>query len=137
MRNRTGISTRLALALLLLTVLAPAAGADFRKPRTHGSDLLGLSTFNVSGEFTGTMGGEILLEGVRYQLASNVNVYELGVGMLPPGSEVVDRHVFMSGVRTIGSDIVFNVIVRPAVQPSLDREDPSSGVVLLDNSDGE
>ena len=137
MRYRTGISVGFAFALLFAAVLAPAAGADGRKPNKMDSDLLPLSTFNTSGEFSGVLGGEILLNGVRYQLGSNVQIYELGVGLLPAGTEISDRWIFLSGVRTIGSDMIFSVIVRPATVPSLDQDDASSHIQVRDRSDGE
>lgn len=121
MRYRTGISFGFAFALVLAAVLAPVAGADGRKPSKTDSDLLPLSTFNTSGEFSGVLGGEIILNGVRYQLGSNVQIYELGVGLLPAGTEINDRWIFLSGVRTMGADMIFSVIVRPATVPSLTR----------------
>ena len=101
------------------------------------SDLLPLSTFNTSGEFSGVLGGEILLNGVRYQLGSNVQIYELGVGLLPAGTEISDRWIFLSGVRTLGSNMIFSVIVRPATVPSLDQDDGSSHIQVRDSHDEE
>jgi hypothetical protein len=137
MRNRTGIPVGLALALVLAALLAPAAGADGRKPNKMDSDLLPLAAFNTSGEFSGALGGEVLLNGMRYQLASNVQIYEIGVGLLPPGTEVSDRWVFLSGLKTMGSDMIFSVIVLPATVPSLDQGDGSSHITVRDRSEGE
>ena len=125
MRNRTGIAVGLAFALVLATVLIPTAGADGRRPRRLQSDLLRMETFNVSGEFTGALSGEILLGGTRYRIGTNVQVYEIGRGLIPAGSVVGARHVFLAGVKTLGSNTVFSIIVRPATVPSLDQDYPS------------
>jgi hypothetical protein len=135
MRNRTGIPVGLALALVFVALLAPAAGADGRKPNRMASDLLPLAAFNTSGEFSGALGGEILLNGMRFQLDSNVQIYEIGVGLLPPGTELSDRWVFLSGLKTMGSDMIFSVIVLPSSMPSLDQDDGSSHIQVRDPSD--
>jgi hypothetical protein len=134
MPNRTGIAVRFALALLLGAMVVPAAGADGRKPRRIRSDLERLETFNVSGEYSGTLGGEVLLGGTRYVLGPNVQVYEIGRGLLPAGSVIESRYIFISGVRDHGSDVIFSVIVRPATVPSLDQDNPSSHVSISTTS---
>jgi hypothetical protein len=134
MRNRTSIYLSAALLTVLAAIPVADAAADsgFWRGRTitrHPSP-----GFDVSGEFTGTLGGEILLAGVSYRLASDAVVYEIGRGLLPLGTMVVDRHVFLSGLGSDESGLIRMVIVRPPDDPRLAKRAPTIHTRLEDDA---
>jgi hypothetical protein len=119
MRNRTGISLSTALLFVLTTVPVAITAADSgsqrdRATRRHATT----QSFDVSGEFTGTLDGEIQLGGVWYRLAADAILYEIGSGLLPSGTMVVDRHVFLSGMGSEDTGSITMVIVCPEEQRS-------------------
>jgi hypothetical protein len=123
MRNRTGISLSVALLFVLSTVPAGNAAADSATRRDRTTQRDAAPSFDVSGEFTGTLDGEIQLGGVWYRLATDAILYEIGSGLLPSGTMVVDRHVFLSGMGSVDTGSITLVIVCPAEQRS-DRRSP-------------
>ena len=123
MRNRTGI-TLVATLVVALTV-ASVATANPPSWRDHFS--FHPEALATSGEFTGTLDGQISLGTDTYRLAPNVAVYEIGVGPLPAGSVITNRHVFLLGQN----DLVTMVIVRPASDSWADRGDLDSQTHIL------
>jgi hypothetical protein len=117
-----------------LTVLAFAsAGADDRDhgpsarryvPIQHGNG------FNVSGRFSGSLAGDIMVNGMTYHLTDKTALYELGRGPIDLGETVTDRLIFMSGSRRDGNDTIYSVIIRPLT----DSTDPVREPTEMDRS---
>ncbi len=118
MRNRTSTSVGAALLLTLMAVATANTGADPRVTRGRMFEAPAPETFNMSGPYTGVLTGEIMLGEVTYRLAPNVQVYEIGRGPMPMGTVVNDRHVFLMGTRSGDSELITNVIIRPAEDAS-------------------
>lgn len=126
MRNRTGI---VLSAVLVLTAAAVVnTEADSLKPRMHR---LPVDGFGVSGEFTGTLNGTIQMGTDTFLLSPDVIVYEIGTGMLPQGTIVTDRYVYLSGSQ---AGMINMVIIRPASESGPDPSDPENHVHVLSNA---
>jgi hypothetical protein len=130
MRNRHVILA--GTALLLAAGLAQAAGAAPRRHRGAAAELLRSPSFNVSGEFSGSLAGTILLEGTLYRLDPNASVYEIGSGPVAQGAELIGRRVFLSGIRLNGNEVITSVIVRPADEGSREGDELDRCVQLKD-----
>ncbi len=112
MRNRTSTTVGAALVLALMVFAAANTGADSRSKRKD-TDFYG-QPFNTSGTFSGALGGSIVVGGVLYQLSPDVQLYEIGRGLVPVGEAYNGRFVFLSGARSGGSELIYSVIIRPA-----------------------
>ena len=130
MRNRFRLFLGLPLAMSLVAPLAWGADPATYSGPTHDRKLARTMQISVSGVFSGAIGGEISLDGVRYQLTTNVSIYEIGHGPLPTGAVVGDRPVYLSGWRFGNVNLVSGVIVGSASEPT-HRDEPGSAFVRL------
>ena len=135
MRNRTGILLSAALAFALTAISVANTGADSRLPRGRAAASRPSQSFDVSGVFTGVFGREIQLGTASYRLAPNAMVYEIGRGLLPLGTLVTDRYVFLSGLGSEDAGLVYMVIVRPAAEMWPDKGDPESHIRVRPTDD--
>ncbi len=136
MRDRFGIALRLALVLALVGSLASAAGAAKSKARPLGKagPLLRSETFSTSGDFSGVLNGEIWMDGVGYTLSTDALVYEIDRGVLPLGTVVSDRMVWLSGLKSGSSMMVYSVVIRPGTYVRAVVTEPSDQVRVADES---
>ena len=114
MRTHISLSLGALLAISLIAPPAPAAAKTRHSVRGGVRAHPQSASFSVSGRFSGTIGGDIILDGVVYRLTTGASIYELGRGMLPPGTFISDRVIFLSGARQSNGMAVSSVIVRPA-----------------------
>ena len=116
MRNHIMSLKGVALAALLTALACATAGADERDKGPSARRFLPVQRgngFNASGRFSGTLAGDIMLNGVTFHLTDKTTVYELGVGPVQLGQTVTDRYIFLSARHGGGYDTVYNVIIRP------------------------
>jgi len=133
MRNHITCFRGAAIIVVVTALAFASAGADVQVrgpsarrlapfPRGNG--------FSVSGQFSGTLSGDVMLDGVTYRLTDRTTVYELGRGPVKLGETVTNRFIFMSGSRNGGSETVYSVIIRPLT----DSTDPVREPTVLDPS---
>lgn len=77
-------------------------------------------TFCLSTQYTGYLGETIQVGSVRYPVAPTARVYVIGEGPAPLGMSVVNRSIYLSGVRHGKGFLVQSIIVRPAVSSTDD-----------------
>lgn len=134
MRKRSGLSLGAALIFCLTACPATNSGADPLLVHNRLPWSRPVQALNTSGQYTGMLGGEILLGGNSYQLAPDAIIYEIGNGFLPAGTVVANRYVFLSGTKSGDTNLVDLVIVRPASDSWPDRSDPATHIHLLDTA---
>ncbi|MFI5372846.1 MAG: hypothetical protein ACHQ52_14930 [Candidatus Eisenbacteria bacterium] len=134
MRNHTCISLSAALVLLVTAIPVANTRADSRTP--HGRMVVRHDdpSFNASGEFTGSLDSEILMDGVTYHLSPDATVYEIGSGFVAMGSMVSDRHIFLAGMGSVEDGQVTLIIIRPASDTYPDRNAPEGQVGIRDDA---
>ncbi len=110
-----------ALAVVVLTSVSSDAGADRRKLNDESKSKG--RTFSVSMEYTGRVGDDMVIGGVRYRIGKNVPVYVVGQGATFQGVTVTRQSIFLAGEMRGSDAIVKSVIVRPATttQEGLDN----------------
>ena len=133
MRKHPSLSVGVAAALLMVVAIAATATAagrtrPFRSSRAEG--YLRSQPFTLAGEFSGTLSGEIVLNGLPYRLSPNAFVYEIGRGVVPVGTEVRDRFVTVSGLTTNRVTVVYSIIIRPEGEATFQSDDMSSKVKI-------
>ncbi|HTQ47688.1 MAG TPA: hypothetical protein VMI75_33255 [Polyangiaceae bacterium] len=99
----------MALALVLAAAVPGRAETVRRGPirMAEPADI-----FTASGELSGTLDPDFPVNGVMYHLSPDALIYEIGRGIIPPGSFIGDRMVFVAGPAT--GNTVTTVIVRPS-----------------------
>lgn len=128
MRNPVRSFVILALAAVMTAAAVPDAGAQSRtyqprkKPVPAASSL---PRFALSGDFSGTLTGEIYIEGKAFRIAPDASIYEVGKGLVPLGTSYSNRRIFVSGVQTAGPAIIYSISVRPARNIALTNVDMS------------
>lgn len=128
MRNQPGIAAVLTLVLLAASLPATRAHAQgrlFTRPARPAASAAAGPSFILSGEFSGIVAGQLIVDGKPYRLSPEANIYEVGKGAVPIGTAYSNRIVFISGVQTSGAAIVSSVIVRPARNMALAGVDMS------------
>jgi hypothetical protein len=132
MRNRIGTSLGLAIALSLVGALvatAGEAGRPFRSVKARA--LLDAETFGVSAQYSGAVIGEIRIDGVSYRIAPDASIYEIGSGLVPLGTVVQDRYVYLTGLKIGRTMMVYAVALRPASESEAAWGEPAAGVSLM------
>lgn len=118
----------LAVAALLTAAVAPDADAQSRtyQPRKKPAAAPpSLPRFALSGDFSGSLTGEIYLDGKAYRIAPDASIYEIGKGLVPLGTSYSNRRIFVSGVQTAGPAVIYSISVRPARNMALSNVDMS------------
>jgi len=128
------ILKRAVVALALLLVASVAAGQSVHKLRNVIQVPDAPDTFSASGEFVGTLDWEFPLGGAMYHLSPDAQIYEIGRGLLPIGSLIGDRFIYISGVGPAGSSPVTTVIVRPSDEAAASNVIPDGSVQMRDPS---
>ena len=113
MYNRTRLSIAITLGLLLLALPAWSWGPPRRPSRAAPRMQLEPASFGTSGQYTGAIRGVIQLDGIRYTVAPGATIFEIGNGIAPAGTYVIDRRIFLSGVTRGSANIVQGVIICP------------------------
>lgn len=134
MRNRTGILFGTAIAVVLTAFSIANTGAAPSATWIKRGAPRPSSNFGVSGEFTGNLVGNLLMDGVSYRLAPDAILYEIGHGLLAPGTLVPNRHVFLSGQKLGDLLVVTTVIVRPFEDMRASRGDTDGQVQVMDSA---
>lgn len=134
MRNRIGILLGIALGLPAVAGLALDAQAGPRKLRPEVRALLEAPTFSDAGDFSGALERSIVVNGTRYWLAQDVQVYEIGRGMIPAGTVLSLRRVSLSGVSRGDVKVVHQIIVRPESDVSMIGSGGNDTGVLEDDA---
>lgn len=81
------------------------------------------ASFAFSGNYGGTLNGQLLVGTESLPMASSFTVYQLGVGAIALGDVPIGSRVFVSGVVTSGSNVVQAIIVRPANELEVKDDD--------------
>jgi hypothetical protein len=118
-----------AVAVVVLAFGASNAVADREsgKRRLWGDDK-GVRPFAATVEHAGRIGDDMVIQGIRYRMSRDVQVYFVGQGMQEQGVNVPKSLVYLAGEMR-GSDVVVSlVVVRPA--PSSVATDMSAHVRL-------
>lgn len=113
MCNRLSRALPVVLAFAMTAMIAADATAASRKHSKEVKALLQTPQFSDCGEFSGAIGGEIMLHGTRYRLADNATIYQIGGGLVPQGTVFDLRMVTVLGTVRGNSKIVHSVLVRP------------------------
>lgn len=114
MRNRPAVALAVVVVLGVAMLAAHGAEAGPRKTSRAARTLLAAPSFTDAAEFSGTIDGELYVNGTRYRLAPDAVIFEVGVGVVPRGSYYSGRVVSVSGVAQRRQMMVQTVIVRPA-----------------------
>jgi hypothetical protein len=114
MRDRIGRVAIVLLAAVLAAGVASAAGVSRFRSQGVAKLLLDTPTFSTSGEYTGELGGDIVLDGAMYHLSPNAVIYQVDQGVIPMGSDLDHQLVFMTGRIQGTSRLVDAVVVQPA-----------------------
>ena len=128
MRHRIHPVLSLAIVLALAVGVASQASAERKRIREDARALLKAQTFATTLEFSGPLQGEIATAGGVVRIAPDVFIYELGNGVLSPGSFVSHRMLYVNGIMVGGTPVVTHVIVRPAVDNSRATDGTSRNV---------
>ena len=135
MRKRLSLLAGVALMLVLTAVIAAAAVPRARQFRSvQAEKFQRAQPFSVSGQFSGTINGEMVIDDLPYRLAPTAAVYEIGNGSIPLGSNVQNRYVTLLGLKMNGSLVVYSVFVRPAGELTFETSDLSSHVHIANPS---
>jgi hypothetical protein len=105
-----------AVVVLGLSLAADlSAGQAGLKAKGKARGPRAAATFSLSTQYTGYLGETIQIGSVRYPVAPTATVYVLGEGLVPLGMSVVNRSIYLSGVRHGKGFTVHSIVVRPAV----------------------
>jgi hypothetical protein len=112
------MSKRIVLTLCAVLMLVPAVllatdsrGLSARKKKAKTASEV--KSFTFSTEYTGTIGGSMVIAGTRYALTKKTSVYVVGEGARPQGFSVSHQSINLAG-KQIGDDfVVTSVVVRP------------------------
>lgn len=137
MRIRTCNRLVVALAVLGVATTATAEGKRVKKGEAQWEPPARGQTFDMSGEFSGPLTGEIRLGDETYVLAPDVQIYEADTGSMAVGTTVEKRVIYVAGVMRGGARIVNVVIVRPAGELEPLQGDPSQYITVKDPSSPE
>lgn len=115
MISRRSIMWQAAVVALILGL--PAGGsAEVDRGRAGSRWIRQAATFAVSAEYTGYIGGTMLIDGVEYRVAPNASIYVVGEGPVRGGVVAHGASLFLSGERYGQVGYVRNVIVRRSTQ---------------------
>jgi hypothetical protein len=128
MRHRIHPVLKLAIVLALAAGVVSQASADRRSVRENARARLKVETFATTLEFSGPLQGDIATESGVVRLAPDVFIYELGNGVLSPGSFVDHRMIYVSGVMVGGTPVITHVLVRPPAAASSAADGTSPNV---------
>jgi hypothetical protein len=121
----------LSFAVLALASLANAQEERFaRRAPEHRR----APSFDVSGSFTGATGGQLVIDGIGYSYGDKLQVYQLGVGLVPIDQVAIGSYVFASGPGSADSGTVLVMIARPANEDVVDSTYPSPNIRVVDPS---
>ncbi len=134
MNKRIVLTLCTALGLVAAMSLATDGNAvGGRKPK-KGNAVGETNAFAISTEYTGSISGDLVIDGVRYTLAKKTKVYFIGEGLRPQGAVVSHRSIYLAGEMRGDVAIVKSVIVRPATTGANDAGD-GTDVRVGSNSD--
>lgn len=103
----------LAAALLAAAAVAPAHADLLNWKRPANLPPPRPASFAFSGNYGGTLNGQLLMGAESLPMATSMTVYQLGTGVIALGDVPIGSRVFVSGVVTSGSNVVQAMIVRP------------------------
>lgn len=102
------------LALVACALLADAASAKPRRPDQRRETPVARSlAFHAAGDFSGTIGETIVVNGVSYWVAPDAMIYQVGRGPLQRGAFVGYAHLHVSGEIRGRTQAVTQIMVRP------------------------
>lgn len=134
MRNSIRISLSAALVLTTTVLVAANLNADPRARRAQEEALRMTQPVFASGEFTGRLDQEVTLNGVTYWLSPDVQIYEIGTGMVMPGTIVGNRHISVMGTRRGETVTISTVILRPESENNSSKDDGSQYVRVANSA---
>ncbi len=118
----------LAVAAFMAAAFVSESAAQSRTYQPRKKPVTAPSTlprFALSGDFSGSLTGEIYIEGKAFRIAPDASIYEIGKGLVPLGTSYSNRRIFVSGVQTAGPAVIYSVNVRPARNMALSNVDMS------------
>jgi len=110
MRNPIILTVGLASVVTLALTLPHDAGAREAPKRTVRPQS---ESFCFSALYSGPLSGELVINGVGYQVSEKATIYEVGNGLLTPGTGVRDRMICLSGSRRGDRLVISSISVRP------------------------
>lgn len=134
MRHRIGVHVWAAIAAVLALSLAADACAARGGSKGRARAARRAQTFTLSADYTGYLGGTMVIHGVTYSVAPDAPVYVLGEGLVAQGQAVANRSVFLAGERTGSVSLVRAIIVRPAASEAEGAGTGGGGVGAVDDS---
>jgi Flp pilus assembly secretin CpaC len=133
MRQQIGMTLGAAiLAAIVLTTSTDsgAASSDLKDARGKARALAAPRAFALSTEYSGFLGGDLLIDGVVYKVATDASVYVVGQGLVDRGMSVTKRSLYVTGEQRGKTALVRSIIVGPAATPMNDvGPDPNVGVL--------
>ncbi len=129
MSFRSGATLVVALAAVvaLMSAADVSAGNAGLKGKARGPKKD--KSFSLSAQYTGYLGESLKINNVKYAVAPETKIHMLGQGLVPLGTMVLNRSIYISGEREGKSMLVRTIIVRPAVT---DADDSGSCGVVTD-----
>jgi hypothetical protein len=122
----------LAAIVLATATDAGAASSDLKDARGKAGAMAAPKTFSFSTEYSGFLGGNLLVDGVVYKVATDASVYVIGQGLVDDGFAVSKRTIHVTGEQRGKVALVRSIIVRPAVTPVNDiGQSPNVGIQRL------
>ncbi|MFN8587677.1 MAG: hypothetical protein U0704_07715 [Candidatus Eisenbacteria bacterium] len=108
-----------ALALLLAASVAAADPMDLlRRPaRTPRPPRVQTPGFHASGTYSGSVGGQLIIDGVSYPLRTNTKPYLIGYGPVEVNEVPIGSRVFATIVNGDQGNVIWGLIVRPPDDP--------------------
>jgi hypothetical protein len=134
MRKHLSLQIGVASMLALTVAVAAAGPAGRRFHSVRAEEFERAQPVCVGGEFSGTIGGEMVINGLPYRLATNAIVYQIGTGLIPLGTTVQDRSVTLSGLKMNNTTVIYSVSVRPAGEMTFETADMSDKVHIANPS---
>lgn len=113
MRHRIPASLALAVAAAAVFATTATAGDHARLRKPLASPRLRAAAGTFSGSLSGPIADGMVVGGVTFRVAPDVRIYELGRGIVPPGTSYFDRRVTVSGIKVRDTFVVQSVLVRP------------------------
>jgi hypothetical protein len=122
------ITLSAALVLTASVLVAANLSADPRARRAQEEALRMTQPVFASGEFTGRLDQEVTLNGVTYWLSPDVQIYEIGTGMVMPGTIVGNRQISVMGTRRGDTTTITMIVLRPETEKDSSDDDGSKDV---------
>jgi hypothetical protein len=98
MKTHKALTILTAVAVVgLIAGVASARRGDTQQLGKPGKALR-MPAFSAGGEYSGTLGGSVMIGSTQVTIAPDATIYQAGVGPLNPGESVSAAYVYVSGI---------------------------------------